>query len=604
MGLDIKAAGDAMADMAARVPSLDSLNSLLPASPVLTQIGVYFGLISAVYLFFRHTSAGKRTTSTIEETVFSNWRLALLGSTSVVLSLVAGYTTFDGLRNFTGGGTLSLAATFGIQGVMLVTAWLIGESFASGMNYVSQSPRGASAVNPKVQAGTGALIGVLLFVTALTLFLQTTGQVDVRNAAPADLSWSKLGDKLLVVVVGLLLAGLFALYSASDIVQPYLQGARVIIKNSMLWVMFLACMSVSVFFSFNSHFSGIFPQAERVRAAELRAQNQVSGILADIGHKITDTRLTEAESLFNSDAWRAYDKQIGELAKAAQASTIEIERYFNDKLEDRNRAIKSQQERIVTAQSSQAGLASKKTSLTDELAQLEGQRPGLAAEFAEKKSALDARAKEVDAKRVEAMAEDRGVEGTGKVGRGPMYRQRVDELGKLQDYLKIGEERVKDAQKRLAGTETRIAQIKRELAAIDGDLAKYKGEAETAEQRIKLTQESQPGDANARIDPARVVPAFEAARAGFSPGSDPGPPLEAAGAVWPALQRDDPDRGDEAQGARHRLRPQACRRGRRDRLLARQRQRGLREALPGRRQTDRFEVRRRFVRLRAQVPRR
>src|SRR6185369_10417315 len=123
--------------------------------------------------------------------------------------------------------------------------------------------------------------------------------------------------------------------------------------------------------------SGIFPQAERVRAAELRAQNQVSGILADIGHKITDTRLTESESLFNSDAWRAYDKQIGELAKAAQASTIEIERYFNDKLEDRNRAIKSQQERIVTAQSSQAGLASKKTSLTDELAQLEGQRPGL-----------------------------------------------------------------------------------------------------------------------------------------------------------------------------------------------------------------------------------
>src|SRR6478609_8108346 len=115
MGLDIKAAGDAMADMAARVPSLDSLNSLLPASPVLTQIAVYFGLISAVYLFFRHTSAASERPRLSRKTVFSNWRLALLGSTSVVLSLVAGYTTFDGLRNFTGGGTLSLAATFGIQ---------------------------------------------------------------------------------------------------------------------------------------------------------------------------------------------------------------------------------------------------------------------------------------------------------------------------------------------------------------------------------------------------------------------------------------------------------------------------------------------------------
>ena len=49
----------------------------------------------------------------------------------------------------------------------------------------------------------------------------------------------------------------------------------------------------------------------------------------------------------------------------------------------------------------------------------------------------------------------------------------------------------------------------------------YKGEAETAEQRIKLTQDSQPGDANARIDPARVLPAFEAARADFR--QDPTP---------------------------------------------------------------------------------
>ena len=140
----------------------------------------------------------------------------------------------------------------------------------------------------------------------------------------------------------------------------------------------------------------------------------------------------------------------------------------------------SVEERIATAQSGQAGLATKKTSLTDELSQLEAGRPALAAEYAEKKAALDARAKEVDAKRVEAMAEDKGVEGTGKAGRGPMYRQRMDELGKLQDYLKIGEERVKDAQKRLSATETRIAAIKRELAALDGDLAKYKGEAETA----------------------------------------------------------------------------------------------------------------------------
>ena len=65
-----------------------------------------------------------------------------------------------------------------------------------------------------------------------------------------------------------------------DLLQPYVQSSRVILKNSVLWVMFLACMVTSVFFSFDSLFSAIFPQKERVRAAEVRAQNQVAGIIS------------------------------------------------------------------------------------------------------------------------------------------------------------------------------------------------------------------------------------------------------------------------------------------------------------------------------------
>ncbi len=203
------------------------------------------------------------------------------------------------------------------------------------------------------------------------------------------------------------------------------------------------------------------------------------------------------------------------LAKAAQGSGAEIETYFNAMVEDKNRAIKQQQERITTAVSSQAGLQSRKLSLTDELSRLEADRPALSADYAEKKTALDARAKEVDAKRVEAMAEEKGVEGTGKVGRGQFFRQRMDELGKLQDYIKVGEERVKDSKKRLDATETRIAQLKRELAAVDGDLAKYKGETETAESRIKLAQETALTDPKTKLDPSRLVPLFETARSDF-----------------------------------------------------------------------------------------
>ena len=86
--------------------------------------------------------------------------------------------------------------------------------------------------------------------------------------------------------------------------------------------------------------------------------------------------------------------QLDKLAAAAQGATGEIETYFNDQIETRNRGIKEQQERITTAQSGQAGIAGKKTSLADELARLEQDRSTLAAELcADEDRARHARAR-------------------------------------------------------------------------------------------------------------------------------------------------------------------------------------------------------------------
>src|SRR4029079_7365172 len=126
----------------------------------------------------------------------------------------------------------------------------------------------------------------------------------------------------------------------------------------------------------------VFPQEQRQRVSELRATNQVSAVIADIGKTIADQELTQTSSLFQSDGWHAYEGQLDRLASAAQGSTGEIEKYFNDQIEARNRGIKEQQERITTAQSGQAGIAGKKTTLTDELARLEGDRATLAADYA------------------------------------------------------------------------------------------------------------------------------------------------------------------------------------------------------------------------------
>ena len=118
----------------------------------------------------------------------------------------------------------------------------------------------------------------------------------------------------------MLLVALFALYAASDLVRPYVQVVRVIIRNSMLWVMFLACMATSVFFSFDSFFTAIFPQSERVRAAELRAQNQVSGIISDIEQAIESRRASLAEDLFATQAWKDYEQQLDNISKVSAQS--------------------------------------------------------------------------------------------------------------------------------------------------------------------------------------------------------------------------------------------------------------------------------------------
>ncbi len=509
------------------LPPPDLVDWLLSGRNLLSLLGMLIGfsivLIAAAGMVRKRQAALASSSPAASarrrrqfEDMASGWQLLLLGATGFVLSLASGYTTWMGMMNFTGERMLSLMVTFGIQGVMLIVAWLIGESFAAGMNRRQADGRPAGRLD--------ALIGVVLaiLVVAVTFYwvLYSSGTFGFTKAGDTkQFDWSRFADISAYFALGLIVLGVLAFNFArgGELSLPYVQSTRIIIKNAVLWVMFLACMATSVFFSFDSLFTAIFPKEERVRATQLRAQNQVAGMVSDIGTTIETRRLTEIERLFKPDnkGWQQYDDHLDNLARVSQGAQKQIEDYFNAQLEDKNRAVKQQQERIASAQSGSAGLLVKKNTLTDELSRLKGERPSLAADFAEKKTELDNRAKGVDAKRVEAQAEDRGAEGSLKQGKGPVYRQIMSDLARLQDAYKIQETRVRDSQQRLTGTDTRIAQLERELAAVDGDLAKLKGEAETAQQRIKLTQETGETDNQPRIDPSRVQPAFERARLEF-----------------------------------------------------------------------------------------
>ncbi len=494
MGWDVKAAADEVVQSLPTLPiAVQDVSAPQAANWIL--IGLAGLAVAGVLIRFL-----PRLWAEIETAIFTNWRLALIGTAALLLSLAGGWTTWDGMRNFTGESVLSAMFTFGIHGIMLIVAWLIGESFATGMSQV----RGRSGRTVSAPMVALSVIGGGFVLVALAIGIVRAG---LSN------------DQLLFAFAaagGLMLsAAALMVFNKSDVIQPYAQGLRIIAKNAMLWVMFLACMATSVFFSFDSRFNVIFPKDQRERAAEIRTKNQVAGVVADIGETISSRRLTEAERLFQSDGWQAYETQLANLSKASEGAEREIEAHFVRQMEAHRASIAAQQERMATATSGQAGLIGRKAALTDELSRLKADRPGLAAELSGKKGELDARAKEVDAKRVEAMAEDKGVEGTLKVGKGPIYRERMAELGKLRDYYKIGEERVRDAQKRLDAVDTRIAQIERELAGVDGELAKLKGEATTAEQRIAAAESSQLGQEGDRVDPARVRASFETVRAAF-----------------------------------------------------------------------------------------
>ncbi len=463
-------------------------------------------------LLTRSIEAGLRAFS-------ANWQLTLLASTALVLSLASGWTTWDGMRNFTGEPVLSLMITFGVQGVMLIIAWIIGESFATGMTSRTRNSAGdwtRSSHRQKTAAVLGLLVGTLFAAVLFLAIAKSFGLLEgVTSALSQGLGWAQLADKALWLVVGLLLIGAILANRRSDIAQPYLQSARIVARNAVLWVMFLACMATSVFFSFDSLFSSIFPADERKRAAEIRSINQVAGIVSDIGALLHRRQGEEIEALFRSEGWARTDTTLADLARASQGAEEAIESFVVEQMEARRRAVAQQQERIATAFASQAGLSSKKTVLTDELSRLRGERPELAADFAKVRSELDDRVRSLDGKRIEAQAEEKGAEGTLKTGRGPQWRERMGELARQQEAIKIQEERVRDAHKRVTSIDQRIAQIDRELASIDGDIAKLKGEAQTAETRIAAAAQSTDDASGPKGDPARVRAAFERARADF-----------------------------------------------------------------------------------------
>src|SRR5690606_34196153 len=126
----------------------------------------------------------------------TNWQLTVLASCAFLLSVAAGSRTWDGMSQFTGEPVLSLLITFGIQGVMLIIAWLIGESFAAGLA-AGRAKAAHGGVVRRVSGGiAGLVVGGLVFTAVAVLAALYLGLIDPDRPAWAFAADDKFAQQV------------------------------------------------------------------------------------------------------------------------------------------------------------------------------------------------------------------------------------------------------------------------------------------------------------------------------------------------------------------------------------------------------------------------
>ncbi len=422
--------------------------------------------------------------------VFNNWRLVLLGITGLVLSVASGWTTWDGMYNFTNTPALSLLITFGIQGVMLVTAWLIGESFATG-------------ATGEDHAGKRARVNVLdIARRALFLFISTAALVGLVFLLARGLGIGEgafdnfaqgMSQNVPVVIISLAtvlaLALLLVLFSEADIIGPYARGVRTILSHLPLWVMFLACMATSVFFSFDSLFSAIFPEDERQRAGELRAQNSVSGIVADLGGRIAERRDQAVEQLFASAPWQQYERHLSNLVQIARKAPAAVEERFIADLKRRQNTLAKQKVSVSEARASAAKLSAEKDKLERDIKLSTSRLAKLQEEIAKLDNELQSKKREHATAVASAQSEARGVGSTGRSGKGPRYRELQKVVIRTEIEMSAIRKSLADVRGKFAALDKRLARQRARVADISLKLSELKAKEISALGLIKAQEQ-------------------------------------------------------------------------------------------------------------------
>lgn len=337
--------------------------------------------------------------------------LALMAATGIALSIASGITTFYGLYAFTQQWWLCLLLTFGIQVLMLVLAWGIGDAYATSVH---------------------------------------------RGSPRADLKDYHFAFRGIVSLVDRL-------------------RNSFVLKNFTIIFFFLVCAFISVFFSFDSHYSAISPPEQRKIAAQVTARTAVSQINADIGVSLEKRQRQLAADLTQGKDWEIFEKRIANVVLVATDPNVERRRLERER--ERNAQIEADSQKRNTAGADRERLTRERQRLSGELQRIAGERGGLESRLREVNEKVTAKKQELEAKRAQRDEEGRTGRGVASKkgglnkGKGPVWQSLGLEVAKLEAELSELQAQVKPPTDEFNRLEARRKSAEAELKVVDANLA-------------------------------------------------------------------------------------------------------------------------------------
>ena len=270
------------------------------------------------------------------------WHLALLGIAGVALSIASGWTTWDGMANFTHNPILSFLITFGIQSIMLIAAWMIGESFAKQTQPTKPEATergdyqwlsgfvGGNRLQPVYSETGSTLLWIVVFAGSMAVLSEPVTDYFDNNILG-------IGAGFAALIAGVMLLGKAChLLGFGNLIEPYERSTAAILKNVPLWLMFLVCMAASVFFSFDSLFDEIYSTKDRESASQSRMHSHVTGLLQELHVMLEDRRSAAVAALPDSRGWTSFEDELGEIAAAVGSTRTAVAARWEAKTRARN----------------------------------------------------------------------------------------------------------------------------------------------------------------------------------------------------------------------------------------------------------------------------